>query len=89
MAHPDISSDTPGKAPGASAPGPKLHHPRGLTLAEMVAYFSTHMTLLPGDLLATGTPPGVGFGKNRYMAPGDVLECGITNLGSQRHEIRA
>jgi len=31
MAHPDISSDTPGKAPGASAPGPKLHHPRGLT----------------------------------------------------------
>jgi 2,4-didehydro-3-deoxy-L-rhamnonate hydrolase len=58
-------------------------------IAEMVAYFSTHMTLLPGDLLATGTPPGVGFGKNRYMAPGDVLECGITNLGSQRHEIRA
>lgn len=58
-------------------------------IAEMVAYFSTHMTLLPGDLLATGTPPVVGFGKNRYMAPGDVLECGITNLGSQRHEIRA
>jgi 2,4-didehydro-3-deoxy-L-rhamnonate hydrolase len=58
-------------------------------IAEMLAYFSTHMTLLPGDLLATGTPPGVGFGKNRYMAPGDVLECGITALGVQRHEIRA
>jgi 2,4-diketo-3-deoxy-L-fuconate hydrolase len=58
-------------------------------IAEMVAYFSTHMTLLPGDLLATGTPPGVGFGKNRYMAPGDVLECGITSLGAQRHEICA
>jgi 2-keto-4-pentenoate hydratase/2-oxohepta-3-ene-1,7-dioic acid hydratase in catechol pathway len=55
---------------------------------EMVAYFSTHMTLLPGDLLATGTPPGVGFGKNRFMAIGDVLECGITNLGDQRHEIK-
>lgn len=54
---------------------------------EMVAYFSRHMLLLPGDLIATGTPPGVGFGKNRYMAVGDVLECGIANLGVQRHEI--
>jgi 2-keto-4-pentenoate hydratase/2-oxohepta-3-ene-1,7-dioic acid hydratase in catechol pathway len=56
---------------------------------EMVSYFSTHMALLPGDLLATGTPPGVGFGKNRFMAIGDVLECGIADLGAQRHEIRA
>jgi 5-carboxymethyl-2-hydroxymuconate isomerase len=56
---------------------------------EMLAYFSSHMTLLPGDILATGTPPGVGFGKNRFMAVGDVLECGITNLGAQRHEIRS
>lgn len=56
---------------------------------QMVAYFSTHMLLLPGDLIATGTPPGVGFGKNRYMAVGDVLECGIANLGDQRHEIQA
>jgi 2,4-didehydro-3-deoxy-L-rhamnonate hydrolase len=54
---------------------------------EMLAYFSRHMRMLPGDVLATGTPPGVGMGKNRYMAVGDVLECGITNLGSQRHEI--
>ncbi len=59
------------------------------SINEMLAYFSTHMTLLPGDLLATGTPPGVGFGKNRFMAPGDVLECGIANLGAQRHEIRS
>jgi 2,4-didehydro-3-deoxy-L-rhamnonate hydrolase len=59
------------------------------SINEMVAYFSTHMVLLPGDLLATGTPPGVGFGKNRFMAVGDVLECGIANLGAQRHEIRA
>jgi 2,4-didehydro-3-deoxy-L-rhamnonate hydrolase len=56
---------------------------------EMVAYFSTHMVLSPGDLLATGTPPGVGFGKNRFMAVGDVLECGIADLGGQRHEIQA
>ena len=49
---------------------------------EVVAYFSTHMVLYPGDLLATGTPPGVGFGKNRFMAVGDVLECGIEHRRS-------
>jgi 2,4-didehydro-3-deoxy-L-rhamnonate hydrolase len=54
---------------------------------EMLAYFSAHMTLLPGDILATGTPPGVGFGKNRFMQPGDVLECGIAHIGAQRHVI--
>jgi 2,4-diketo-3-deoxy-L-fuconate hydrolase len=54
---------------------------------EMLAYFSHHMRLLPGDIIATGTPPGVGMGKNRYMELGDVLECGITHLGAQRHEI--
>lgn len=59
------------------------------SINEMLAYFSTHMALLPGDLLATGTPPGVGFGKNRFMAPGDILECGISDLGAQRHEILA
>lgn len=59
------------------------------SIGEMLAYFSAHMTLLPGDILATGTPPGVGFGKNRFMEPGDVLECGITHLGGQRHLILA
>jgi 2,4-diketo-3-deoxy-L-fuconate hydrolase len=58
------------------------------TVYELLAYFSKHMALLPGDVLATGTPPGVGFGKNRFMAVGDVLECGGTALGAQRHEIR-
>ena len=59
------------------------------SIGEVLAYFSRYMRLLPGDLIATGTPPGVGFGKNRYLAVGDVLECGITQLGTQRHEIRA
>ena len=54
---------------------------------EIISYFSHYMELLPGDLLATGTPPGVGMGKNRYMAVGDVLECGITYLGAQSHVI--
>ena len=56
---------------------------------ELLAYFSHRMRMVPGDILATGTPPGVGMGKNRYMAVGDILECGITNLGAQRHEIVA
>ena len=56
---------------------------------ELLAYFSRYMRMGPGDILATGTPPGVGMGKNRYMAVGDILECGITNLGAQRHEIVA
>jgi len=56
---------------------------------ELLAYFSRYMRMVPGDILATGTPPGVGMGKNRYMAVGDILECGITNLGAQRHEIVA
>jgi 2,4-didehydro-3-deoxy-L-rhamnonate hydrolase len=56
---------------------------------EMLAYFSHYMRLVPGDILATGTPPGVGMGKNKFLANGDVLECGITHLGAQRHEIVA
>jgi 2,4-didehydro-3-deoxy-L-rhamnonate hydrolase len=56
---------------------------------ELIAYFSRYVRMVPGDILATGTPPGVGMGKNRYMAVGDILECGITNLGAQRHEIVA
>jgi len=54
---------------------------------ELLAYFSRHMKMVPGDILLTGTPSGVGMGKNRYLARGDILECGITNLGAQRHEI--
>jgi 2,4-diketo-3-deoxy-L-fuconate hydrolase len=54
---------------------------------ELLAYFSRYMRMVPGDILATGTPPGVGMGKNRYMEVGDILECGITNLGAQRHQI--
>lgn len=56
---------------------------------QMLAYFSRHMRMIPGDVLATGTPPGVGMGKNRFLAVGDILECGITDLGAQRHEIVA
>ncbi|MCS7017631.1 MAG: fumarylacetoacetate hydrolase family protein [Cytophagales bacterium] len=52
----------------------------------LIAYISQFMTLLPGDVISTGTPFGVGFGFNppRYLKPGDVVELGIEGLGTQR-----
>lgn len=50
---------------------------------EVVSYLSQFMTLLPGDVISTGTPAGVGMGFNpqRYLRPGDVMELGIEGLG--------
>ena len=60
-------------------------------VAYLVAYLSRYMTLLPGDLIATGTPPGVGMGRKppRYLQPGDVVTLGSPQLGAQRQEIRS
>jgi 2,4-didehydro-3-deoxy-L-rhamnonate hydrolase len=44
------------------------------------------MTLFPGDIIATGTPPGVGMGN---LKPGDVMTLGIEGLGTQRQHVRA
>ncbi len=57
----------------------------------LVSYISEFMTLLPGDVISTGTPAGVGAGKTppRYLEPGDVVEYGATGLGSARHVVRA
>jgi 2-keto-4-pentenoate hydratase/2-oxohepta-3-ene-1,7-dioic acid hydratase in catechol pathway len=51
-----------------------------------VSYLSQFMTLLPGDIISTGTPSGVGLGFEppRYLKPGDVVELGIDGLGSSR-----
>lgn len=51
----------------------------------VVSYISRFMTLLPGDLISTGTPQGVGLGQKppRYIAPGDVIRLGIEGLGEQ------
>jgi 2,4-didehydro-3-deoxy-L-rhamnonate hydrolase len=49
---------------------------------ELLAYFSRHKRMVPGDILATGTTPGVGMGKNSFLAIDDILERGITNLGA-------
>ena len=47
------------------------------------------MSLQPGDIISTGTPPGVGMGQNPpvYLEPGDVMELGIDGLGAQRQEV--
>ena len=52
----------------------------------LVSYVSRFMTLLPGDIISTGTPPGVGMGQKppRYLETGDVVELGIESLGRQR-----
>ena len=60
-------------------------------VAELVRYASTFMTLEPGDLITTGTPPGVGMGQKppRYLQPGDVVELAIDGLGRQRSSVVA
>lgn len=61
-------------------------------VAECIAYMSRFTTLHPGDLLITGTPPGVGEGQKPekiFLKPGDVMELGITGLGTQRQDVIA
>ncbi|MEP5359175.1 MAG: fumarylacetoacetate hydrolase family protein [Nitratireductor sp.] len=60
-------------------------------VAHLVSYLSQFMTLHPGDIVSTGTPPGVGQGLKppRYLKPGDMVELGIEGLGSQRQSVRA
>jgi 2-keto-4-pentenoate hydratase/2-oxohepta-3-ene-1,7-dioic acid hydratase in catechol pathway len=58
---------------------------------EIVSYLSRFMTLLPGDVIATGTPPGVGMGMKpqRFLKAGDSLRLGVAGLGEQRQTVRA
>jgi 2,4-didehydro-3-deoxy-L-rhamnonate hydrolase len=59
--------------------------------AKIVSYVSEFMTLLPGDIITTGTPPGVGSGMKppKFLNVGDVVTLGIEGLGEQRQEIIA
>jgi 2-keto-4-pentenoate hydratase/2-oxohepta-3-ene-1,7-dioic acid hydratase in catechol pathway len=58
---------------------------------HIVAYCSQFMTLMPGDIITTGTPPGVGAGMKppKFLKVGDVVELGIEKLGNQRQVIKA
>ena len=55
----------------------------------LVSYLSQFMTLLPGDVISTGTPAGVGMGMSppQYLKPGDVVELGIDGLGESRQQV--
>jgi 2,4-diketo-3-deoxy-L-fuconate hydrolase len=57
--------------------------------AFLIAYVSRFMTLMPGDIISTGTPPGVGMGQKPpvWLQPGDVVELGIEGLGRQKQTV--
>jgi len=59
------------------------------SVAKIVSYLSRFMTLMPGDVIATGTPPGVGMGMKpqRFLAPGDEIALGIQGLGEQHQKV--
>ena len=61
------------------------------SVAALVAYTSRFMSLLPVDVILTGTPAGVGLGQKppAYLKPGDVVTASIDGLGEQRHVIVA
>jgi 2-keto-4-pentenoate hydratase/2-oxohepta-3-ene-1,7-dioic acid hydratase in catechol pathway len=61
-------------------------------VAHLVSYISRFMTLHPGDIISTGTPPGVGLGQRPdpvYLKPGDTMRLGIAGLGEQRQTVHA
>jgi 2-keto-4-pentenoate hydratase/2-oxohepta-3-ene-1,7-dioic acid hydratase in catechol pathway len=60
-------------------------------IPQLVSYISQYMTLLPGDIISTGTPFGVGFGFDppKYLKPGDVVELGIEGLGTSKQLAKA
>jgi 2-keto-4-pentenoate hydratase/2-oxohepta-3-ene-1,7-dioic acid hydratase in catechol pathway len=60
------------------------------TVAQIISHLSQLMTLHPGDIITTGTPPGVGMGIKPdpiYLQNGDVMELRITGLGKQRQRV--
>ena len=60
-------------------------------VAQLVSYISTFMTLVPGDIITTGTPPGVGMARKPrvFLKPGDKLRLSISGLGEQRVTVEA
>ena len=81
--------------PRAVARGERPRYQDGSTatmvfgVADLVSYLSQFMTLQPGDVIATGTPPGVGMGQKPpvFLKAGDVVELGVEGLGVQRQRV--
>ena len=57
--------------------------------AEIVSYVSRFMTLLPGDVICSGTPQGVGLGRGRFLQVGDRVRLGVEGLGEQQQTVIA
>ena len=74
------------KASDINALDELLHADLIFNIPFLVSYVSQFMTLLPGDIISTGTPAGVGLGFNPpiYLQPGDVMELGIEGLGTAK-----
>jgi 2-keto-4-pentenoate hydratase/2-oxohepta-3-ene-1,7-dioic acid hydratase in catechol pathway len=60
-------------------------------IPKIVSYISHFLVLEPGDVITTGTPPGVGMGMKppKFLKAGDIMELGIDGLGKQRQEVIA
>ena len=60
-------------------------------ITHLISAISGYMTLMPGDIIATGTPSGVGLGQNPpvFLKPGDVMRLGVEGMGEQRQEVLA
>jgi 2-keto-4-pentenoate hydratase/2-oxohepta-3-ene-1,7-dioic acid hydratase in catechol pathway len=58
-------------------------------VAKIISYVSQFITLMPGDVIATGTPPGVGMGRKpqMFLKAGDTLALGVEGLGQQRQTV--
>jgi 2,4-diketo-3-deoxy-L-fuconate hydrolase len=58
-------------------------------VAHLISYLSRFMSLQPGDIISTGTPPGVGLGQKPavYLRAGNVIQLGIEGLGQQRQTV--
>ncbi|MBH1974484.1 MAG: fumarylacetoacetate hydrolase family protein, partial [Rhodobacteraceae bacterium] len=59
------------------------------SVAEQISYLSGIVTLRPGDVIATGTPDGVGMGMGQYLKPGDVLTASVESVGVLRNPVAA
>ncbi len=60
-------------------------------VTKLISSISSYMTLMPGDVIATGTPPGVGLGHEPpiFLKPGDVMRLGVEGMGEQHQEVKA